>query len=1178
MKEGRRMLLNNSKSSTVTSDFNTEKTRVRGNSGGSSGNNSDKNDMTVSTAMDTVSQDSESIPDVSPSPAGAASSSEDQNSPSLMLPIPKKSRTIKTDKPRPFLCPICTRGFVRQEHLKRHQRSHTNEKPFLCVFCGRCFARRDLVLRHQHKLHATLVSNTLEEDVDMNFLEGGNGNVDTNSNSSNNGGEPMDRNIIKVTGNKESILPTPSNPMAKTTAQLKKAAKQAAMGTPTSEPKEMDDVSISTEGATKEQAPPKRRKRHASFSASSAFSYVNDSSSSHVGNKEMEPQEGPHQVGFSTPQITAQQLMEKAVESGVVDVGLLGLPPDFNLDDDSHTSPLANFLTLGSGGGTGGFARLDAGNDSNLMPFQPQDFLQDVHDQPYQYQSHELPQHQQDQLDGKQQENHPHDIQDQQQHHSQHNLAHGHRQWLPDFISSDQLEPNFKVNLDHINDVGFADAPSTASVTPHSNLYNLSIQQQNLPENIGVSQSPNLSPRSNQSPVSNHTHNSMSLGPSVSALFKWRQKDLFDESYSLMSSPSTKPTSSSASPPEIRETTSQYKNCSRLFLFDENYRSKIIAGNNLTSNLFPTVDELNSYLNLYQYEFHRYFPFVHLHSLKPTMDNYPLLLSVSMIGALYAFHSSHSMLLSNISWRCVKTYLEGARSHYESTPLWLIQSMVLLTFLGIFSNDSSVTKSMKSRIMTMINLVKITKLNLPLENFENPPIESDHAYDYQDNPEILAQIRAQYSNPEQLRKNYEYFIRAQARIRTCHTILLISNLFTSLVGLDCSLHSIHLKCGVPCYYEKLYLCENAVDWAEHLNKYRLALDSKFSLIHLANGCEDYDHCLMYISTGSQYYFENSKVSLRTLLSMLISIHEKIFMERSQLSGESNLQMIEVKWRMSSRPVIESMLKYWEALYIKNGGILTRNRDNIPTINESPSMRLIIPLHLFANIRKSINICPVMNKAWIKDWEGMNEVVDNLCYDMESLREATDYALSIIDFWADTVSVMKNAERTALRTPIFSITCMFSSILIVSEHMKRVETWSQGFDLSNPHSPIINASDRLLWLKSEKVLKKIEQHLLPKGYNLQSYSEFLRVQAKGALDVEVLDNELAQRAVRPDTPMAETAAVITKARLSTRSLYLGVRILGDAPIWPIALLFAHVLQARAIYNEDGRYWENRSNQA
>lgn len=27
-----------------------------------------------------------------------------------LVPIPKKSRLIKTDRPRPFLCPICTRG------------------------------------------------------------------------------------------------------------------------------------------------------------------------------------------------------------------------------------------------------------------------------------------------------------------------------------------------------------------------------------------------------------------------------------------------------------------------------------------------------------------------------------------------------------------------------------------------------------------------------------------------------------------------------------------------------------------------------------------------------------------------------------------------------------------------------------------------------------------------------------------------------------------------------------------------------------------------------------------------------------------------------------------------------------------------------------------------------------
>lgn len=86
-------------------------------------------------------------------------------------PIPKKSQQIKTDKPRPHICSICTRAFARLEHLKRHERSHTNEKPFQCAVCGRCFARRDLVLRHQQKLHGSLpniMRRGSSKDMDIN--------------------------------------------------------------------------------------------------------------------------------------------------------------------------------------------------------------------------------------------------------------------------------------------------------------------------------------------------------------------------------------------------------------------------------------------------------------------------------------------------------------------------------------------------------------------------------------------------------------------------------------------------------------------------------------------------------------------------------------------------------------------------------------------------------------------------------------------------------------------------------------------------------------------------------------------------------------------------------------------------------------------------------------------------
>lgn len=56
-------------------------------------------------------------------------------------------------KPRLFVCQICTRAFARQEHLTRHERSHTKEKPYCCGICNRKFSRRDLLLRHAHKIH-----------------------------------------------------------------------------------------------------------------------------------------------------------------------------------------------------------------------------------------------------------------------------------------------------------------------------------------------------------------------------------------------------------------------------------------------------------------------------------------------------------------------------------------------------------------------------------------------------------------------------------------------------------------------------------------------------------------------------------------------------------------------------------------------------------------------------------------------------------------------------------------------------------------------------------------------------------------------------------------------------------------------------------------------------------------
>ncbi|RPB13708.1 hypothetical protein P167DRAFT_485649 [Morchella conica CCBAS932] len=42
----------------------------------------------------------------------------------------------------------CLRKFKRPEHLRRHARTHTQERPYKCGVCGRPFSRSDNLKAH----------------------------------------------------------------------------------------------------------------------------------------------------------------------------------------------------------------------------------------------------------------------------------------------------------------------------------------------------------------------------------------------------------------------------------------------------------------------------------------------------------------------------------------------------------------------------------------------------------------------------------------------------------------------------------------------------------------------------------------------------------------------------------------------------------------------------------------------------------------------------------------------------------------------------------------------------------------------------------------------------------------------------------------------------------------------
>lgn len=1128
-------------------------------------------------------------------------SDEDYEKPTSKTSGNSKKPSSSSMKPRPHVCSVCTRAFARLEHLKRHQRSHTNEKPFQCAACGRCFARRDLVLRHQQKLHASLPTNNRSNvqrkgkiqrlsdagtDIVPDYLNDNINIVKNNtsaklpipqrsnsvstathkissesstntSNTSNNVSSisPASDLTIKnstVISNVHGQLPRDSHgeglkmssssngmfdfntnfnspPQIPTTNSLfihrrtsdayppMLPLQNSITSTTLNKNYNIDintlsdeldsDIDIDTHPIESPQAFYKmdysnlgfRDQRHNSFSAASSGNYTGfPTAVSNINLAELE-MEAPQQVRFSSPQL---KHTTATGEFSYVDLDLLD-NLDFNdvgfdLKHLSNYNPNTNSFNEATPATTTSqraSAILSRHTSSDSNDGNGNTSIQNVLSNPSNGVAlQKMLSHPNSEVALQKVLSHPKSdvaLQKVLSHPQpdvalQKVLSHpSSYDWFDDILDL-PFDTSFPVMTDHI---GFTDTPTGSD---HSQIKNGNV----------------ISP----------THD-------LNQLFRIRQIDL------------------------SKHIPHQYQNPQIPGRCSENVRKYIIETYNLTQQQFPQLDDLNQYLSLYEIEFSKFFPFIHIPSLRidDNLDQVPLMLSMASIGALYSFHAKNSSTLFNFSRFLIHNFMEKQmnESKLYEIPLYISQSLILHMFLGMFHNNSNITKLISRQLNSLVSLVQNTKLDMPLEIIELPHQINIDLNKSEDDDLIV--------------NSHKYFIKAQSRIRSCHVLHFLCTLYGSLTDNPVEFTMNDIRCGTPCPNEKLWEAKDANEWLNELNESNLVIDSKFSLIRVSNG-PNYSDIWRDLKNLTLDQIVGKRSMLTLLFSMLNYIHSEHRILKNTDGANEDAKMAE--WRFEQRPYIESLIKTWESSFIKNGGLLVPRGKNIHNINRDCVLKLSLPLLSFAKINKCIYLSPILSKVWAKDWSGMNNEIMELARDVEALRDAVNYSLDILNLWIEIISITNDAEKTSVRTPIFFLTCLFTATLLVSEYLFITEVWAHKFLQTPDRYTNLTTSDRVLWLRAETIFKKIEKNLLPSGSNNQSYSEYLRVSAKGALDVDILDDGIARLALEPGD-LSPIAKIIRDGRLSSRCLSLGVRILADAPVWPFALVFAEALKARAI---------------
>lgn len=566
----------------------------------------------------------------------------------------------------------------------------------------------------------------------------------------------------------------------------------------------------------------------------------------------------------------------------------------------------------------------------------------------------------------------------------------------------------------------------------------------------------------------------------------------------------------------------------------EDFRNRIIKMSNLPNekNYFPPLEDLNQYIKLYETEFNKYFPFIHMPSLRNLVnrnESIPLVLAMFAIGSLYSYHDSNSILLFNLSKFHIHNFFEKEITldnlQFKKVPLMVHQCLVLHIFISMFLNQSHMIDLTQRQLKSMIGLIKSTNFDKPLEKFLIPPNPNKDETDYSG-----------------IQLNFDYFIMAQSRIRTIHVFEMLLVFRNSLVGNPVLFSTQMIKSGNHCANENFWRCRDSGEWFKEYCRTTGSTSIK-DIVALSNG---ESNILSHLNT-----YESSKTPLSffNLLSILIYIHEQIQSKRTRYKSHDY-----INWQLGVKPEVDDMLTQWEYMFFNNGGVLKVNIHNNHLLSLHHELKLILPMYWLAKIKLSVDLSGVLLKCIGGEWDDMNKEIDQLTSQIDGIREALPFAIEILQLWIHHLKIINDLKQTLLRTPVFFVSCLFIAQLIILTYVQFLE---------RERFLVLQVGDLVNYGKCERILMDVKDCLNNErtGQDLEILKEIHQLYDNL---LEGIDSVTNYTTTSNNKNFNKWVKAFKRVNLGVKSLYLGVNILADAPVWPLSMTYAEGLKKRAKY--------------